>query len=273
MQQDDEDRKHEIIIKGLEDKVKQLEDSLKEKDKMLCSAEGSLAEAQTQNKKLSKDLSNAQALLKENFNQLKQENETLKARLKVKSKKNSKLSVAVKALKERCFEFASRCTARLRSIFNSVGAASKETSLLDEDIPGALECIEKEVDVLDEVITGHRDFCALVASRGTAAAFIKAGCNHAKAVNRPNFNLSSLDLVDIPTEARSIGNRFTTQIWAKGGRELAGDEAHKLLDIVWNSTLIFPHQISDYLIFLLLCRMIALRVDKLKLILKCRRRT
>ena len=50
MQQDDEDRKHEIIIKGLEDKVKQLEDSLKEKDKMLCSAEGSLAEAQTQNK-------------------------------------------------------------------------------------------------------------------------------------------------------------------------------------------------------------------------------
>jgi hypothetical protein len=47
MQQDDEDRKNEIIIKGLEDKVKELEDSLKEKDKMLCSAEGSLAKAQT----------------------------------------------------------------------------------------------------------------------------------------------------------------------------------------------------------------------------------
>jgi septal ring factor EnvC (AmiA/AmiB activator) len=66
MQQDDKDRKNEVIIKGLEDKVKELEDSLKEKDKTLRSAEGSLTEAQTQNKKLSKDLSDAQALLKEN---------------------------------------------------------------------------------------------------------------------------------------------------------------------------------------------------------------
>jgi septal ring factor EnvC (AmiA/AmiB activator) len=87
MQQDDEDRKNKIIIKGLEDKFKELEDSLKEKDKMLCSAEGSVAEAQTQNKKLSKDLLDAQALLKENFNQFKQENEALKAKLKVESEK------------------------------------------------------------------------------------------------------------------------------------------------------------------------------------------
>jgi hypothetical protein len=55
-------------------------------------------------------------------------------------------------------------------------------------------------------------FYALVASRGTAAAFIKARCNHARAVNRPNFSLSPSDLVDIPAEARSIGNRFITQI-------------------------------------------------------------
>jgi hypothetical protein len=31
MQQDDEDRKNEIVIKGLEDKIKKLENSLKEK--------------------------------------------------------------------------------------------------------------------------------------------------------------------------------------------------------------------------------------------------
>jgi hypothetical protein len=36
MQQDDEDRKNEVIIKGLEDEVKELEDSLKEKEKILC---------------------------------------------------------------------------------------------------------------------------------------------------------------------------------------------------------------------------------------------
>jgi hypothetical protein len=138
----------------------------------------------------------------------------------------------LRTLKERCFNFASQCTTRLKIIFNSVGAASVEANFFTEDILGALECIEKVVDVLDEVITGHGDFCALVASRGTAAAFIKVGCNHTKAVNRPNISLSSTDLVDIPAEARSIGNRFITQIWAKGGRKLARDEARNLLNKV-----------------------------------------
>jgi hypothetical protein len=55
--------------------------------------------------------------------------------------------------------------------------------------------------VLDEVIAGHGDFCALLASRGTAAAFLKDGCTHAKIVNMPTFSLSSTDLVDIPGKA------------------------------------------------------------------------
>jgi hypothetical protein len=152
--------------------------------------------------------------------------------LKVEDEKNTKLSEALRALKERCFNFASQCTARLKSIFNSVGAASEEASFSAKDILGALECVEKEVDVLDEVITGHGDFCALVASRCTVTAFIKVGCNHARAINRPNFSLSSSDLVDVPAEARSIGNRFITQIWAKGGRELAGNESRNLLNKV-----------------------------------------
>jgi hypothetical protein len=120
----------------------------------------------------------------------------------------------------------------LKGIFNSVGATSKEINPSAEDIPRTFEHIENEVEALDEVITGHRDFCALVASRGTTATFMKVGCNHTKTVNKPTFNLSTSDLVDILAEARSIGNRFITQIWAKGGRELAGDEAQKLLNSV-----------------------------------------
>jgi hypothetical protein len=42
MQQDDEDRKNEIVVKGFEDKIKKLEDSLKEKDDSMHSTEGSL---------------------------------------------------------------------------------------------------------------------------------------------------------------------------------------------------------------------------------------
>jgi hypothetical protein len=88
----------------------------------------------------------------------------------------------------------------------------EEANLSIEDIPGALDWIEKEIDNLDEVIVGHGDFCALVASRGTAAAFAKAGCNHIKTVNKPTLILSLSDLINIPAEARSMGNRFITQI-------------------------------------------------------------
>jgi hypothetical protein len=68
MQQDDEDRKNESIIKGLENKIMELEDSLMQKDGLLRSTNGSLAEAQDENKKLGKEQANAQALLKENSN-------------------------------------------------------------------------------------------------------------------------------------------------------------------------------------------------------------
>jgi hypothetical protein len=69
----------------------------------------------------------------------------------------------------------------------------------------------------------------MLASRGTAVAFMKAGCTHGNIVNRPNFSLSLADLNDISGLARSIRNSFLTQIWAKGGRSLAGDEARSHL--------------------------------------------
>jgi hypothetical protein len=65
MQQDTEDRRNKVIIEGLEDKIKKLEDSLKEKDIPLQSAEGSLAEPQSQNDKLSREQGEARATLNE----------------------------------------------------------------------------------------------------------------------------------------------------------------------------------------------------------------
>jgi hypothetical protein len=47
MQQDTEDRRNKVIIKSIEDKIKELETFLKEKDILLQSAEGSLAEARS----------------------------------------------------------------------------------------------------------------------------------------------------------------------------------------------------------------------------------
>jgi hypothetical protein len=115
-----------------------------------------------------------------------------------------------------------------------VGASSEKFEPLVEDLPSTFEHIEGEVEALDEVIAGHNDFCVLLASRGTAVAFIKAGYMHGKIVNRPNFSLSPADLTDILSLARSIGNRFITQIWTKGGWDLAGDEARSHLKPVLN---------------------------------------
>ena len=118
---------------------------------------------------------------------------------------------------------------RLKHVFNSVGASSEKFNPSVEGLPGTFEHIEGKVDALDEVIAGHGDFCALLASWGIAVAFMKSGCTHGKIVNRPNFSLSPADLIDIPSLARSIGNRFIRKIWTKGGRSLAGDEARSHL--------------------------------------------
>jgi hypothetical protein len=125
--------------------------------------------------------------------------------------------------------FGNRCVQQLKRAFNSVGASSEEFTPLAEDLPSTFEHIENKVEALDEVIAGHGDFCALLASCGTVVAFMKAGCTHGKTVNKPTFSMSPTDLFDISSEARSIGNRFITQIWAKGGQDLAGDEARSLL--------------------------------------------
>jgi chromosome segregation ATPase len=191
MQQDSEDRKHEVIVKGLEDKIKELETSLKEKDILLQSAESSLAESRSQNTKLSEELNEARMTSNGSTRHFDQETKELKTRVKAEAEKNTMLYESVKDLQNKCVDFAARCADRLKGIFNSVGAASEKVTPSAKDYPGAFDHIENEVEALDEVISGHKDFCALVASRGTTTTFMKARCTHANTVNKPTFNLST----------------------------------------------------------------------------------
>jgi hypothetical protein len=248
MQQDLEDEKNEATIKDLENKVKNYKTALKEKDSVvqdheikvkdheaalekedfvIHSTEGSLVEAQAENDRLNNEL------LKKS-EKSEQEKKNLETSLKTEIEKNSNLQKSLKELQEKCLNFGSRCVQRLKDVFHSIGASSDKFTPSAENLPSTLEYIEGEVDALDEVIAGHADFCALLASRGTATAFLKAGCTHGKIVNMPNFSLSPADLVDIPSLARSIGNRFMTQIWVNGGRKMAGDEARSHVKPVRN---------------------------------------
>jgi hypothetical protein len=64
MQQDLENQKNEIIVEGLESKIKDYEASL-EKDFLLQATEGSLAEVQAENARLSEELLQSQTVLNE----------------------------------------------------------------------------------------------------------------------------------------------------------------------------------------------------------------
>jgi hypothetical protein len=237
MQQDLKDKKSEVIIEGLEKKIKDHEASLEKKDFVLQTMEGSLAEAQAEIARLNSELS----LQSKNF---EQEKKDFKIKLEAESEKSSNLQKSLKDLQEKCLGFGTRCIQRLKHVFNSVGASSKKFTPSVEDLPGTFDHIEGEFDALDEVIAGHGDFCALLASRGTTVAFMKAGSTHGNIVNRPNFSLSAADLDDILGLARSIGNRFVTQIWAKGGRNLAGDEARSHLKPVIKSYLVLTFSLK-----------------------------
>jgi hypothetical protein len=197
---------------------------------VLQTVEGSLAEAQAEVARLNSELS----LQSKSFEQVKKD---FKTKLDAEAEKSSNLQKSLKDLQEKCLGFGTRCIKRLKQVFNSIGVSSEKFKPSVEDLLGTFDHIEGEVDALDEIIARHGDFCALLASRGTVVAFMKAGCTHGNIVNRPNFSLSLADLDDIPGLARSIGNRFITQIWAKGGRNLAGDEARSHLKPIINSYL------------------------------------
>jgi hypothetical protein len=54
----------------------------------------------------------------------------------------------------------------------------------------------------------------------------KAGCEHVKALAQPESIFSADDTKDPSVEASLLGGRFYSDVWMKGGREMA-DEAIK----------------------------------------------
>ena len=110
MQQDLEDKKNEIIIEGLENKIKDYEASLEKKDFLLQAMEGSLAEAQAENARLNKELLQKS----ESF---EQERKDLQTKYEAKADKNTKLQQSLKELRNMCLDFGSRCVQRLKKSF------------------------------------------------------------------------------------------------------------------------------------------------------------
>jgi ABC-type transporter Mla subunit MlaD len=168
---------------------------------LLQATEGLLAEIQAEKARLSEELLQSQTVLKEKSESFEQEKKDLQAKYEAEADKNTKLQKFLKDLWDTCLNFGSRCVQRLKGVFSSVGASSEDITPSSKNISNTFKHIKDEVDALDEVIARHGDFCALLASRGIAVAFLKVSCTHAKTVNRPTFSMSLSDLIDIPSEA------------------------------------------------------------------------
>jgi hypothetical protein len=86
--------------------------------------------------------------LEENTSRFSREFEALNMKIKAEAKKSSKLSETLKALRDRCFGFATQCSTWLKDIFNSVRATFEEASHSAEDIQGHSDGLIKILKIL-----------------------------------------------------------------------------------------------------------------------------
>ena len=107
MQQDLEDKKNEIIVEGLEKKIKDHEASLEKKDFLLQTMEGTLAEAQIEIARLNDEL------LRKSES-LEQERKSFDVKLEAEVEESSNLQKSLKELQNICLNFGNHCVQRLR---------------------------------------------------------------------------------------------------------------------------------------------------------------
>jgi hypothetical protein len=107
-----------------------------------------------------------------------------------------------------------------------VGAYSSEQKLIRGDPEGIIEWIGEEAKAFDEILSDRGDFCAFAGARGVAAILEKSRCEHVKAATQTEAVFTVENMKDPSAEATLMGEKFYSDVWMKGGRELA-DEAIK----------------------------------------------
>jgi hypothetical protein len=130
--------------------------------------------------------------------------------------------------KERCYEISLECAKTLKNNFTKVGAYSFEQKFICGDPDGVVQWISGEVEVFDEILSVRGDFCAFTGARGVATTLEKAGCEHVKAAAQTEFVFSMEDTKDPSAEASTLGGRFYSDVWMKGGREMADEAIRKM---------------------------------------------
>jgi hypothetical protein len=128
--------------------------------------------------------------------------------------------------KERYYEKSLDCAKNLKDSFAKVGAYSSEQKFIRGDPKGIIECIGEEAKAFDEILSDHGDFCAFAGARGVAAILEKSSCEYVEATTQTDVVFTVENTKDPSAEATLMGGKFYSDVWMKGGQELA-DEAIK----------------------------------------------
>ena len=155
--------------------------------------------------------------------------EVAKGKQEISEWTSSRLEKNVEELRdsrERCYEKSLEFAKKLKDSFTKVGAYSLEHRFIHDDPEGVIQWIGEEAEAFEEILSDRGDFCAFSGARGIATIFEKTGCEYVKAVAEPESILSAENTKDPSVEASTLGGKFYSNVWMKGGREMA-DEAIK----------------------------------------------
>jgi hypothetical protein len=139
---------------------------------------------------------------------------------------NARLEKNVEELresKERCFEKSLDCVRKLKISFAKVGAYSLEEKFIRGDPEGVIDWIGEEAKAFEEIVSDRGDICAFANARGLAAILEKAGYEHVKAAAQAEAIFSTDDTRDPSVEATLMDRKFYSDVWIKGGREMADE--------------------------------------------------
>jgi hypothetical protein len=128
--------------------------------------------------------------------------------------------------KERYYKKSLDCAKKLKDSFAKVDAYSSEQKFIRGDPKGIIEWIGEEAEAFDEILSDRGNLCAFAGARGVAAILEKSGCEHVKAATQTEAVFTVENTKDPSAEATLMGGKFYSDVWMKGGRELA-DEAIK----------------------------------------------
>jgi hypothetical protein len=229
-QKDAEDESCKIALGNLRSEVISLRNKALEKDRIslylveeLKSSEASLAAQAEAHKAEVEELKKKVAEAAEKF-----EVEAVKHEIceneRSRAQKNCN---ELRASKEKCYEISLECAKKLKDSFARVGAYSSEQKFIHGDTDGVVQWISGEVEAFDEILSDQGDFYAFAGALGVTSILEKAGCEHAKAIVQPGFVFSVDNLEDPSAEASVLGGRFYSEVWMKGGREIADEAIRK----------------------------------------------